>query len=170
MATGALRTVLASLGGAAVVGASVAGLHLLQADGSAGDAASVSGALPAGCTVHGALADCVRAGSATPPPARPKVYRDGAYTVIGHYLTPGGSESIGVGVTLLHGAVTATSVRVEATSPTARQFQVQFASRYAAKVVARDITGLNLSRVAGASLTSIGFDDAIARIKVAAHV
>lgn len=170
MATGVRRYVLSSLAGMTVVGASVSGLYLLQTVSSQGHAASVSGALPPGCIVHGALASCVQAVPMTRSAFRPSIYNDGVYSVTGHYLTPGGAETIGVGMTLQHGAVTATSVRVEAMSPTARQFQVQFASRYAARVVAQDIAGLNLTRVAGASLTSVGFDDAVARIRTAAHV
>lgn len=174
MAIGARRYVLASLGGLAVVSASVSGLQLLQTSRPQGAGASISGMLPRGCTVRGTLASCRQAPTATVTPASGNpsaaIYRDGVYDVTGHYLTPGGAETIGVDVTLLHGAVTASSVQVEAVSPTARQFQVQFASRYASRVNARQIAGMNLTRVAGASLTSVGFDDAIARVKAAARV
>ncbi len=170
MATGARRYVSASLGGAAVIGASIVGLHLAQPSGSHADAASISGALPAGCMLRGPLSSCVLPPSTTTPIVRPEAYRNGRYTVTGRYLTPGGAESIGVEMTLEHGSVTAASVQVEAKSPTARQFQMQFASRYAARVVARPSADLGVSRVAGASLTSVGFDDALEQIRAAAHV
>lgn len=163
------RYALGSLSGAAVVGASVTGLHVLQTT-TPDSAASVAGSMVAGCTVRSAVTTC------TPPRPAPtrfsegvEVYRDGNYAVTGHYLTPGGSESIVVTLTLARGIVTKTSVGVEATSPTARQFQVQFASRYADRVVAHDVAHLNLSRVAGASLTTVGFNDAVAQIEAEAH-
>lgn len=170
MAGRARRYVLGSLTGAAVVGASVTGLHLLPTAGPEAAAASLVGSAAPGCTVRSAVTSC-----AQPRPSSdrgnssPGVYRDGVYDVTGHYLTPGGSESIAVSLTLDHDTVTASSVGVEATSPTARQFQVQFASRYADRVVAQDVAHLRLSRVAGASLTSIGFDDAVAQIQAAAR-
>jgi len=97
-------------------------------------------------------------------------YRDGTYRVLGHYETPGGSETLGVSVTLAAGRVTDAAVTVEAKSPTARQFQDQFTSRYASQVVARDLSTVKVSRVAGASLTSVGFNRAIAQIRSTAGV
>lgn len=167
MANRLRRYVWGSLSGAAVVGASVTGLHLLQTTVPASDAASIVGSPATGCTVCAAVTSCFQP---EPRPSRPSSEasgsRDGVYEAAGRYLTPGGSESIGVSLTLVGGVITATSVEVEATSPTARQFQVQFASRYADRVIAKDITDLNLSRVAGASLTSVGFNDAVAQIMV----
>lgn len=166
----ARRYVLGSLSGAAVVGASVTGLHVLQTTGPAADAASIAGSTVVGCADHASVTTCVRPEPPSEPgPGVTHDHRDGVYAATGRYLTPGGSESIGVSLTLASDLVTATSVQVEATSPTARQFQVQFASRYADRVVAQDVTHLRLSRVAGASLTSVGFNDALERIEVAAR-
>lgn len=153
-----------------MVGASVGGLHLLQRTGPVPDAASIRGTAAVGRSSGTPGASC----PALPTPARSTTftapaYRDGTYAATGHYLTPGGDESIGVSLTLVCGKVTASRVRVEAASPTARQFQVQFATRYANRVVSRDIADLNLSRVAGASLTSLGFDDAATQIRSAAR-
>lgn len=64
-----------------------------------------------------------------------------------------------------NGAVSGVQMRTEAKSPTAKQFQNQFQQRLVSAVVGRDISSLSVSRVAGASLTSIGFNDALTRIK-----
>lgn len=97
-------------------------------------------------------------------------YHDGRYIATGHYTTPGGAESILVTLELTDGTVTGAQVRTEALSPTARQFQDQFRTHVAAQVVGRKLSSLSVSRVAGASLTSIGFNDALAKVKSDAGV
>lgn len=164
------RYLLGALTGVAVVGASVSGLHLLKTPNSTA-AASIRGSLAVTCTVRSAVTTCQQSQPHTTRPDTPAApYRDGSFNAIGHYLTPGGAESIGVRLTIAKGGVTAARVEVEATSPTARQFQQQFASRYASHVVAKDLADVQVSRVAGASLTSVGFNDALAQIKEAARV
>lgn len=168
------RYLVGALGGLALVGASIGGLHLVQSASEPLTAASITGSFPPTCMLRGSVTMCaqprsVPAAAGTPGTMRVTPYRDGVYAVTGHYLTPGGSESIGVTLTLVAGVVTAADVKVEATSPTARQFQDQFASRYATGVVAKDLSTVSVSRVAGASLTSVGFNDAITQIQSSAH-
>jgi len=93
------------------------------------------------------------------------LYRNGRYTATGHYLTPGGNESIAVSIDVEGDMVAASTIEVEATSPTARQFQEQFRTTIAGRVTARPLSGLSVSRVSGASLTSLGFNDALAKIR-----
>lgn len=171
MTYSARRYLLGALSGVAVVGASVSGIHQLSSTRGSSTSASLNGSQVVSCTVVSGVTSCQqsaprpRAGDA---PASD--YRDGGYDALGHYLTPGGSESIGVSVTVSHGVVTSARVEVEATSPTARQFQEQFASRYAGQVVAKNLADVRVSRVAGASLTSVGFTDALTQIRSAARV
>lgn len=88
-------------------------------------------------------------------------FKDGTYTATGSYQTPGGSESIGVTVTLSGGAVTDVSVTQNATRGEAEEYQSAFASAFKSQVVGKKISDVSLSRVAGASLTPNGFNNAI---------
>ncbi|HKU18821.1 MAG TPA: hypothetical protein VJP80_06135 [Candidatus Saccharimonadales bacterium] len=92
-------------------------------------------------------------------------YKDGTYTAAGSYDSPAGIEDIKVTVTLQAGVVTATSAQNEANDRQSQQFQADFISSYKQYVVGRNISSLQLTNVAGASLTSQGFNDAIDQIK-----
>ncbi|MFT4028534.1 MAG: hypothetical protein QM675_01540 [Protaetiibacter sp.] len=92
-------------------------------------------------------------------------YTDGTYTAEGSYLTPGGEETIEVEITLEDGIVTAVTVTPEATDAKAESFQEEFADGIADVVVGVSIDELDVSRVAGSSLTSEGFAEAIETIK-----
>jgi len=104
----------------------------------------------------GATADAGSAGS---------TYTDGDYEATGNYISPNGKEEIDVSVTLAGDVITAVTVTPEATNPTAIQYQTQFADGIAALVVGKDIDEIDVSRVAGSSLTSGGFNEAIEAIK-----
>ena len=95
----------------------------------------------------------------------PSDYADGTYTEDGDYQSPGGQESVTVTVTLQDDVVTAVDVTPHATSGNAKQYQTQFASGIAAEVVGKDIDSLEVSRVAGSSLTSGGFNAALEKIR-----
>ena len=92
-------------------------------------------------------------------------YADGSYSAEGKYLSPGGAESIGVELTLKGDVVTAVTVTPNATSPNAIRYQGEFVGGIAAVVVGKNIDTLKVSRVAGSSLTSGGFNEAVATIK-----
>lgn len=92
-------------------------------------------------------------------------YSDGSYSATGEYRSPNGNESVSVELTLEDGIVTAVTVTPTTSSPTSQQFQTLFAGGIADEVVGESIDGLNVSRVAGSSLTSGGFNDAIEQIK-----
>jgi len=93
-------------------------------------------------------------------------YTDGTYTAEGSYISPAGEESVKVELTLDGDIVTAVTVTPEADDPQAKSFQEKFASGIADVVVGKDIDTLNVSRVAGSSLTSGGFAEALKAIKV----
>jgi hypothetical protein len=56
-------------------------------------------------------------------------------------------------------------VSADATDHEARQYQQAFASAISAEVVGKDISSLSVTRVAGASLTSNGFNSALDQIR-----
>jgi hypothetical protein len=103
----------------------------------------------------------------TPSPAV-SVYVDGTYTADGEYLSPSGRETIGVTITLVDDVVTDAIATPAATDPQARVFQKRFSMGISAQVVGRDLADLRVSRVSGSSLTSIGFNAAVAQIRAEA--
>ena len=95
-------------------------------------------------------------------------YKDGTYTASGSYNSPGGTQSISISVTLTGDKVTATSATAGATDHESSEYQSDFISGYQALVVGKSLDSLSLSRVSGSSLTSTGFNNAIATIKTQA--
>ena len=92
-------------------------------------------------------------------------YNDGNYTATGGYNSPGGSEELTVNVTLKDGVVVDTSAEGNADNGEAEEHQSDFIAAFKELVVGKDISSLKLSRVAGASLTTQGFNNAINQIK-----
>lgn len=148
-----VRYLIATMGGVVLVGTCASGVLAVQSNGASATAS-------------------VRAVGVRPGPVtdRAKLYRNGVYSAVGRYATPGGDESIGVVVQIGDQKVIAVTVQVEAESPTARQFQEQFRSRVLPSIVSKDIATARVSRVAGASLTSLGFNDALERIRAESDV
>ena len=97
-----------------------------------------------------------------------QTYKDGTYEATGSYDSPGGPESLGVSVTIQNNVVTATSAKPEANDPTAQEFQNGFIQGYKTFVVGKNVNDILLSNVSGSSLTSQGFNDSLAQIKVQA--
>lgn len=92
-------------------------------------------------------------------------YKDGVYTQVGNYTSPGGPEEIDVKLTLKNGVVVQSEVTPKATRPFSVKWQGVFAENYKALVVGKNIKELNLGKVAGSSLTPKGFNDAVEKIK-----
>lgn len=92
-------------------------------------------------------------------------YKNGTYSATGSYATPGGIESIKLTVTIEDGVITKTELAQNATDRDAKQYQSAFASGYSELVVGKDVNKVSLSRVAGSSLTSNGFNTALDTIK-----
>ncbi len=101
----------------------------------------------------------------TKPETTVTVYTDGTYTATGNYSTPGGSESITITTVISNDIVTSISASGSATSGNSKQYQSQFLSGYKNQVVGKSIEDVSLSRVAGSSLTSNGFNKALDTIK-----
>ena len=89
-------------------------------------------------------------------------YKDGTYTADGSYHAPSGTESITVEAhpRRRQGHRRHRHRRTRPTRPP-RATRREFVGGIAAEVVGKDIDTLNVSRVAGSSLTSGGFNDAI---------
>ncbi len=92
-------------------------------------------------------------------------YKDGTYSSDGTYTSPNGQETVGVELTLAADKVSAVNITVHPSNPNTKKFQGEFASGIAAQIVGKDIDELNVSKVAGSSLTSGGFNEAVEQIK-----
>ncbi|BCW46098.1 hypothetical protein [Arthrobacter sp. StoSoilB5] len=92
-------------------------------------------------------------------------YKDGTYSADGTYTSPNGQETVGVELTLAGDKVSAVNITVHPSNPNTKKFQGEFASGIAAQIVGKDIDELNVSKVAGSSLTSGGFNEAVEQIK-----
>ena len=92
-------------------------------------------------------------------------YADGTYTAEGTYSTPESVETVLVTVTLEDDRITDVEVVGDPQKAESRLYQGRFIGGIAAEVVGKDIDEIQVSRVAGSSLTSGGFNAAIADIK-----
>lgn len=92
-------------------------------------------------------------------------YADGEYSAEGSYSNPGGESSVSVDLTLADGKVSDVTVTPGAQGGTSKQYQTKFAGGIADEVVGKSLDELDVSKVAGSSLTSGGFNQAIDAIK-----
>jgi len=97
-------------------------------------------------------------------------YADGDYEAEGSYTNPGGESTVKVALTISDGTISEVTVTPEAENGTSKQYQAKFAGGIADEVVGRSLDDLDVSKVAGSSLTSQGFNDAIESIKAEAGV
>lgn len=95
----------------------------------------------------------------------PADYTDGTYTAEGSYQTPENIETVSVTLTLEAGAVTDVEVVGEPRARETEQYQAAFIHGIADEVVGVPIDELDVNRVSGSSLTSGGFNAAVADIK-----
>ena len=91
--------------------------------------------------------------------------KDGSYSATGDYQSPGGASAVAVTLTLKSGTITALKVVPKAENATAQQYEAQFASGVNAVAVGKKIAGLQVGAVSGSSLTSQGFETALAAIQ-----
>lgn len=92
-------------------------------------------------------------------------YTDGEYTETGSYQSPNGAETIEVTLSLADNVVTDVTVVGNGDNPNTKRYQGEFIDGIAEVVVGRNIDEIAVDKVAGSSLTSGGFDDALAKIK-----
>lgn len=126
------------------------------------------GAAVLGAAGIATLAGC--AGADTAAEAEPATdasaaYADGTYSAEGTYQTPETAETIDVTITLESDVITAVEVEGDPQAPQSQQYQSRFIGGISDEVVGRDIDEISVSRVAGSSLTSGGFNEAVETIK-----
>ncbi|MCR2791530.1 hypothetical protein NQ156_00445 [Microbacterium sp. zg.Y625] len=92
-------------------------------------------------------------------------YADGTYEASGSYATPESVESIDVTVELTDGMISAVEVVGDPTRPESERYQERFIGGISDEVVGKSLDDISVSRVAGSSLTSGGFNEAIEQIK-----
>lgn len=97
-------------------------------------------------------------------------YADGDYLAEGTYTNPGGQSTVEVALTITDGTISDVTVTPQAKDATSKQYQTKFAGGIADEVVGKSLDDLDVSKVAGSSLTSEGFNEAIESIKGEAGV
>lgn len=98
-------------------------------------------------------------------PAVMTTYKNGTYSAVGNYMSPGGAEQIDVKITLKDNAISDVVVVSKATRPNSKLFQGMFVSNFKPQVVGKNIDEVMLTKVSGSSLTPKGFNDALEKIK-----
>jgi uncharacterized protein with FMN-binding domain len=96
--------------------------------------------------------------------------RDGSYRASGGYQSPNGPETIEVSITISRGVIESVEVIPQATNSTSKRYQGDFGGGLAAEVVGKSLEEADVTRVAGSSLTSGGFAEALQTIRQDAKV
>jgi len=151
----------------------VAAVGVAGAFALAGCAASDTTTEPTTGTTAADTATATPESGTTPTPAASaseeapssSTYADGTYTAEGSYATPESVETIVVTVTLENDIITAVDVTGDPQKRESEEYQGRFIGGIADVVVGQDIDQISVSRVAGSSLTSGGFNQAIDTIK-----
>ncbi len=125
--------------------------------------ARVVAPIGAAAALLGTLTACSTAAEAEAPVDAS--YRDGSFQANGTYQSPNGSENIIVVLELQNDIVTDVEITINPNNPTTANYQGQFADGIGDLVIGQDIDTLNVTVVAGSSLTSNGFREALTAIK-----
>jgi uncharacterized protein with FMN-binding domain len=122
--------------------------HVVVANNTA--TASASAAPTTGTTSPGA------------PSSSSTTYKDGTYTANGTFYTPNGAEHIGVTLTLVSNNITTVSIDSSSiTSGTSYEYTSLFTDGINQAVDGRNVNDVQVGRISGASLTPIGFNNAL---------
>jgi len=97
-------------------------------------------------------------------------YKDGVYTKLGKYVSPGGPEQIEITITVKDGMIADASSVTKATLPGSIKFQDNFGGGFKELIIGKNINEVSLDKVAGSSLTPKGFNDALEQIKADAKL
>jgi uncharacterized protein with FMN-binding domain len=151
------RRVLTALAAVSILGAAGCAGSETEAPAAEAPVEETSAAAPA----TSAAPDAGTTGGA----AAATTYADGEYTQTGAYQSPAGEEEVGVTLTLEADVVTAVTVEPMPDNPTTEQYQGRFAGGISDAIVGQKLDDLAVDKVAGSSLTSGGFNDAVGKIK-----
>jgi uncharacterized protein with FMN-binding domain len=97
-------------------------------------------------------------------------YKDGTYTADSNFSTPGGRDNIALTLTIKDGVIADTSAKTMPPDNESVQFDQDFLDAYKKFVVGKSLSQVQVSRVAGASLTTQGFNNALEQIANQAKV
>lgn len=92
-------------------------------------------------------------------------FKDGSYSASGSYRTPQSVETINVTLTVKSGFVTDSSVQQSPQTRDAVPYQAAFKDNYKSLVIGKKLSDLSLTNVSGSSLTPLGFNTAVDKIK-----
>jgi len=95
-------------------------------------------------------------------------YKDGTYEATGQYSTPESVETVDVTLTIAGDTVTAVEVTGDPQASESKRYQSEFIGGIQAEVVGKKLDEISVSKVAGSSLTSGGFNKAVDTIKTEA--
>lgn len=147
--------------GAALVG--VAGIVTLA--GCAGGTTTDSAPAPAATTAPSSSSGTGATGTDSGSSSGGGAYADGTYSASGQYATPESVETIEVTLTLADDVITDVEVTGDPQARESQEYQSRFIGGIADEVVGKSIDDISVSRVAGSSLTSGGFNQAVDAIK-----
>ncbi|MET4094806.1 hypothetical protein [Arthrobacter sp. UYCu712] len=129
----------------------------------------------AGLSLAGTAAGCAPGAQNTPAQAAPGAtsapgtangnYKDGIYSADGNYISPNGTETVGVQLTLAGGTVSDVTITPHPSNPNTKKFQGEFAGGIKSQIMGKSLDEIKVSKVAGSSLTSGGFNAAVKKIK-----
>ncbi|MDQ0820288.1 uncharacterized protein with FMN-binding domain [Arthrobacter sp. V4I6] len=130
----------------------------------------------AGLSLAGTAAGCAPGAPNAPAPATQPAtsapataaagsYQDGIYSADGNYVSPNGTETVGVQLTLAGGSVSDVVITPHPSNPNTRKFQGEFASGIKSQIAGKQLDEIKVAKVAGSSLTSGGFNQAVEKIK-----
>lgn len=151
--------------GTALLG--VAGIVTL-AGCSGGTTSDAAAPAPAETTVAPAATSEPSQSAATGSATTSGTYADGTYEATGQYATPESVETIDVTLTLAGDTITAVNVTGDPQAAESRRYQSEFIGGIAGEVVGKKLDEISVSKVAGSSLTSGGFNTAVETIKTEA--
>ena len=149
---------------AGIAAASVLGVITLAGCASAADAEESAPTQTDAATPAATASAGEQSGTGSTGGATDGAYADGTYTADGSYATPESVETITVTVTLEDDVITDVEVTGNPTKRESEQYQSKFIGGISAEVVGKNIDEISVSRVAGSSLTSGGFNEAIQAI------
>lgn len=92
-------------------------------------------------------------------------YKDGTYTAKGAYSVHAGPEEITISLTLKDGVITDTTFAGTPAVKMSQKYMDMFAENYKPLVIGKKISEVKLGKVSGSSLTPMGFNDAVEKIK-----